>query len=56
MPFTRDFKKLLGSLSEEYEGNKVPKEYQNRYGKRYDKKEILSLGYAIAKSKHIKIH
>ena len=55
MPFTNDFKILLGSLNEQYEGSKVPKEYQKRYGKRYDKKEILSLGYAIAKSKHIKI-
>ena len=56
MPLSKSFKKLLGNLSEEYEGKKVPRKYQKKYGKRYDKDEILSLGYAIAKSKHIKIN
>jgi len=53
MPYTKGFKKLLGSLSDSYEGEKVPKEYQKSYGKRYDKKEIKSIAYAIAKSKGI---
>ena len=56
MPFTKDFKKLLGSLEEEYLGEPVPKKFQKRYGKRYDNKDIKSLGFAVAKSKKIKIH
>lgn len=55
MPHTKEFRKLLGNLEDEYLGEKVPKKYQKRYGKRYDKKDIKGLGYAIAKSKGIKI-
>ncbi len=55
MPLTKGFKKLLKDLEGEYLGKKVPKKYQKRYGKRYDKNEIKGLGYAIAKSKGIKI-
>lgn len=55
MPLTKDFKKLLGSLEEQYLGEAVPKKYQKRYGKKYDKKEIKSFAYAVAKSRGIKI-
>lgn len=55
MPLTKDFKKLLGSMEGEYIGKKVPKQYQNRYGKTYDKKDVKSFSYAVAKSKGIKI-
>ena len=55
MPHTKEFKELLAALDEEYTGKPVPLKYQKRYGKRYDKNEIKSLGYAIAKSKGIKI-
>jgi len=54
MPLSKSFKKLLGSLEEEYLSEPVPKKYQKRYGKRYDKKDIKSFGYAIAKVKGIK--
>jgi len=55
MPYTQSFKKLLGSLEEEYLNEEVPKKYQKRYGKIYDKKDIKSFGFAIAKSRCIKI-
>lgn len=55
MPYTKDFTKLLGNVKKTYLGKKVPKKYQSQYGKRYDKKEVKSLSYAIAKSKGIKI-
>ena len=55
MPYTKSFKKLLGSLEEEYKGKKVPKEYQKRYGKKYGDKDILKFGFAVARSKGIKI-
>ena len=56
MPYTASFKKLLGSLSENYKGKSVPIEYQKQYGKRYDKSDIKKFAYAVAKSKNIKIH
>jgi len=55
MPYTKAFKKLKANLFSEYLGKPVPSEYQKRYGKRYDKKDIESLAYAIAKSRRIKI-
>lgn len=55
MPHTKQFNKLLGILEDEYVGKTVPKKYQKRYGKRYDLSEMKSLGYAIAKSRGIKI-
>jgi len=55
MPLTKSFKKLKATLFREYLGKPVPSEYQKRYGKRYDKKDIEKLTYAIAKSKGIKI-
>jgi len=55
MPKTKEFKKLFKSVKKQYLGKAVPKEYQFRYGKRYDPHEIESLSYAIAKAKKIKI-
>ena len=55
MPFTKQFKKLKANLFREYLGKPVPSEYQKRYGKRYDKKDIEKFAYAVAKSKKIKI-
>jgi len=55
MPQTKDFTRLLGSVKKTYLGKKVPSKYQNKYGKRYDKEEVKSFAYAIAKSKGIKI-
>lgn len=55
MPTSKAFKKLKENLMNEYLGDPVPSEYQNRYGKRYDKKDIKSFAYAVAKSRGIKI-
>lgn len=55
MPLTKDFIQLEKNVKKEYFGKKVPTKYQERYGKRYDKKDIVSFSYAIAKSKNIKI-
>jgi len=54
MPHSKVFKELLKNMETEYTGKKVPLKYQKRYGKRYDKGEIKSLGYAIAKSKGLR--
>jgi hypothetical protein len=56
MPETKIFKKLKKNVSETYLGKKVPKEYQSKYGKVYDEKEVKSISFAIAKSKGIKIN
>ena len=55
MPRTKPFNKLLRSMNEEYLGKPVPKQYRKRYGKIYDKKEVLSFAIATAKSKGITI-
>lgn len=55
MPYSKDFLKLLVNLESEYLGKPVPKQYQKKYGKIYDEDEIKSMGFAIARSKHIKI-
>jgi len=54
MPFTKEFKKLIKNVKLEYLGKKVPKQYQRKYGKRYDLDDIKSFSYAIAKSRGIK--
>ena len=56
MPFTKGFKELLGAVKGQYLNEKVPKKYQDKYGKTYDSKEVKSVAFAIAKSKGIKIH
>ena len=55
MPYSKDFSKLLGSLTEEYLNEEVPNKYRKRYGKVYDKKDIKSFAFAVAKSRGIKI-
>ena len=55
MPHTASFNKLWNSTKKQYLNQKVPKQYQAKYGKKYDKKEVKSVAYAIAKVKGIKI-
>ena len=55
MPKSKAFTKIEKSLKQNYLGKPVPKQYQNRYGKRYDKKDIRGFAYAIANSKGIRI-
>jgi len=56
MPLSKDFKELKKNVSKNYLGKPVPKQFQNRYGKKYDKEDITSFSYAIAKSRRIKTH
>lgn len=55
MPYTESFKKLKGVMEDEYLGKHVPKQFQDRYGKTYDKEDIKSFAYAVARSRGIKI-
>ena len=55
MPLTKGFKRLLESMEETYVGEPVPKKWRKKYGKTYDKEEVKSFAYAVAKSKGIKI-
>lgn len=55
MPFTKKFKSLIENLEETKIGKKVPKNLQPRFGKVFDKDEIVSLAFGIARSKNIKI-
>lgn len=55
MPKSKAFRQLYAALSREYLGDKVPRKYQSRYGKRYDKSDVKSFAYAVAKSKGIPI-
>ncbi len=51
MPKTKKFLKLIRSVKKQYLGKSVPKKYQAKYGKQYDKDEVLRIAYAIAKKK-----
>lgn len=55
MPYTNAFRKLLKSFKKEYWGKDVPIEYRKRYGKIYNKKDVLSFAIATAKVKRIPI-
>ena len=55
MPKSDEFKKLKSNILKEYLGEPVPSEYIDKYGKVYNKKDIESMAFAIAKSKGIKI-
>jgi len=55
MPHSKVFRELLKQMEKEYTGKKVPKKFQPKYGKVYQKKETKSIAYAVAKSKGIKI-
>lgn len=56
MPKTKEFIKLSKSVKSQYLGEPVSGKYRKKYGKRYDKKEVKNVAYAIAKSRGIKIH
>jgi len=56
MPLTSEFKQLKKNVKKTYLGKQVPKQYQGKYGKRYNPGETTSIAYAIAKSRRIKIH
>jgi HEPN domain-containing protein len=51
MPKSRKFRELLASTEKSYAGKKVPKKYQERYGKVYSEDEAQSIGFAIAGKK-----
>lgn len=55
MPHTKAFLKLEKAVKKQYLGKKVPPRFQKKYGKKYDKAEVKSVAFAIAKSKGIKI-
>ena len=45
----------MKNVKETYLGMPVKKKYQGQYGKTYDKQEIKSVAFAIAKSRGVKI-
>jgi len=55
MPYTKDFKKLMERVEDNYLGKPVPTRYKKDYGKKYNKNEMLSLSIKIAKSRGIQI-
>ena len=55
MPETDVFKKLKRKMMKEYLGEDVPKEYQDRYGTMYNKKDVISFATATAKKRRIPI-
>ena len=55
MPKTKEFLKLEKAVKKQYLGKSVPRKYQARYGKFYDKEEVEGISFAIAKSKGIRI-
>jgi hypothetical protein len=55
MPYSESFNKLFKNVKEQYLGEPVKGKYIKKYGKRYDKKELKSIAFAIAKSRGIKI-
>jgi len=54
MPYTDEFKKLIKSTRKSYLGKDVNPKYRKKCGKKYDKKEVKSIAYAIAKVRGIK--
>ncbi len=55
MPITNKFKHLIESLEDNYLGKPVPVQYQKKYGVKYNKKDVIDMGFAIAKKNNIKI-
>lgn len=55
MPHTKAFKQLWKSAEKTYLYKEVPSKYRKEYGKKYDKEEVKSVAYRIAKAKGIKI-
>jgi len=56
MPLTKEFIKLQKAIKKTYLGKPVKKKYQEKYGKKYDIKEVKNIGYAIATKIKMKIH
>ena len=55
MPHSKAFNEIFKNVKKEYLGKPVPEKYQFKYGKTFDKKEVKSVAFAIAKSRGIKI-
>lgn len=55
MPYTKDFKRLMERVKENYLGRPVPTRFKDKYGKKYNKKDIKPLSFAIAKSRGVQI-
>lgn len=55
MPYTDSFNKLYKSMKKEYSGEEVPDKYKKKYGKIYNKKDVLQFTIATAKAKGILI-
>lgn len=55
MPKSKAYKEIFKSVKKTYLGKDVPKKYQDRYGKKYDKDEMKSLAIAITKSRGFKV-
>jgi len=53
MPQSKAFKHLYSSVKKTYLGKPVKAEYRDKYGKRYDSKEVKSIAIAIAKKRKI---
>ena len=51
MPKSKKFLKLIRAVRKQYLGKEVPVKYRKKYGKKYDKDEVLRIAYAIAKKK-----
>ena len=54
MPKTKTFLKISREVSKTYLNKPVPMKFQSKYGKLYDKDEVKSIAYAIAKNRGIK--
>lgn len=52
MPQSRKFGELVRNVKKYYTGKPVPKRYQGKYGKFYDKDEAEEIAFAIASKKH----
>lgn len=55
MPKSSAFEKLFKNVKKTYLGKSVPVKYQKDYGKKYNKKDVLSAAYRISKSRGIPI-
>ena len=55
MPHTKEFKSLWKSAEKSYLYKDVPSKYRKEYGKKYDKEEVKSVAFKIARSRGVKI-
>ena len=54
MPKSKAFEELYKSVKQTYLGKSVSPKYRDKYGTKYDKKEVKSVAIAIAKSRGIR--